>query len=499
MAPRFLAACVSTLALSTAPALADITPAEVWADWQDLTARYGFQTETAGIEEAGDTLTVRGVVLTMESEDAGSARVEAGDIVFRDMGDGRVSVELAPAMPFTMEFPDPEGGTGSISMTLGHTGAEMIVSGDTVDRVYDYSADTYGVSDVEIIDPSSDEDVEIALDLTLAAVSGRTTASGTDAIAYTSEVDAETLTVTATGSGTDDMGQPANFNLSAEARGFFERSNGTFTTLEPDDSPAEMIAKGFTADGRLGYAALAYALSGEGVDGPFQFTGTTERGEASFAMNEAGATYATETGPQTVNIMGGAPFPVSVSIGETGATLSMPLVPQEEPQDFALSLRLVDVALDEMIWNMLDPGAQITRDPASLVIDLSGEAIVTDDFLAPEFAETSEAPPGTIESLSLNELRLQIAGAALTGTGDFDFIQTGMMPQPVGQVDLMLKGGNALIETLVNMGILPQEQAMAGRMMLGLFTVPGEGEDEVTSTIEMREDGGVYANGQRVR
>jgi hypothetical protein len=40
---------------------------------------------------------------------------------------------------------------------------------------------------------------------------------------------------------------------------------------------------------------------------------------------------------------------------------------------------------------------------------------------------------------------------------------------------------------------------MGARMMMGLFAQPGEGEDTLISTIEMKEDGSVLANGQRIK
>jgi hypothetical protein len=55
------------------------------------------------------------------------------------------------------------------------------------------------------------------------------------------------------------------------------------------------------------------------------------------------------------------------------------------------------------------------------------------------------------------------------------------------------------MDTLVNMGLLPQEQAMGARMMMGLFARPGDGPDTLTSTIEVKEDGSVLANGQRIQ
>jgi len=63
----------------------------------------------------------------------------------------------------------------------------------------------------------------------------------------------------------------------------------------------------------------------------------------------------------------------------------------------------------------------------------------------------------------------------------------------------MLSGGNGLLDKLVGMGLVQEEQAMGARMMIGLFARPGGGEDTLQSTIELKEDGSVLANGQRIR
>ena len=72
-------------------------------------------------------------------------------------------------------------------------------------------------------------------------------------------------------------------------------------------------------------------------------------------------------------------------------------------------------------------------------------------------------------------------------------------PALVGALDLSLVGGVALLDKLVAMGLVPQDQAMGARMMMGLFTVPGEGEDSLTSRIEFTEEGGILANGQQIK
>ncbi|CAM5313442.1 hypothetical protein FALB51S_00852 [Frigidibacter albus] len=125
------------------------------------------------------------------------------------------------------------------------------------------------------------------------------------------------------------------------------------------------------------------------------------------------------------------------------------------------------------------------------------------DLLDPEQAATAEAP-GELHALDLNELQLTFGGAELTGDGSFTFDNSDMvtfdgMPKPLGSVSLKLLGGNGLLDNLIAMGLVPEDQAMGVRMMAGLFANTGPGPDELNSTIEVREDGGLYANGQRLK
>lgn len=73
------------------------------------------------------------------------------------------------------------------------------------------------------------------------------------------------------------------------------------------------------------------------------------------------------------------------------------------------------------------------------------------------------------------------------------------VPQPVGGIDLTLVGGNALIDKLVAVGLVPEQQAMGARMMLGLLAVPGDTPDTLNSKIEINEMGHILANGQRIQ
>jgi hypothetical protein len=111
--------------------------------------------------------------------------------------------------------------------------------------------------------------------------------------------------------------------------------------------------------------------------------------------------------------------------------------------------------------------------------------------------------PVEVNSVNLGDLTIAFGGAEVTGTGAFTLDNTDTttfagMPKPTGAVDLQLNGVNGLIDALVSMGLLPEEQVMGARMMLGMFTT-SVGDDQLTSRIEVTADGQLLANGQRLQ
>jgi hypothetical protein len=193
------------------------------------------------------------------------------------------------------------------------------------------------------------------------------------------------------------------------------------------------------------------------------------------------------------------PLPIDLSVAQTAFNFAIPVAKGEAAQPFGLLVKFVDLEVSEGLWGMFDPAAQLPRDPATLIVDLSGAAKLLVNILDPKEAENiGDQPPGELDALDINELKLSAVGAELTGNGALTFDNSAGMPKPLGAVDLQLTGANALIDKLVAMGFVPEDQAMGARMMMGLFAVP-TGEDALSSKIEFKEDGGVYANGQRVQ
>ena len=98
---------------------------------------------------------------------------------------------------------------------------------------------------------------------------------------------------------------------------------------------------------------------------------------------------------------------------------------------------------------------------------------------------------------------MNVLGAELTGEGGFTFDNSDMetfdgVPRPEGRIALGLTGANAVLDKLGELGFISPDDLMGARMMLGMFTIPA-GDDSVTTTVEINEQGHVIANGQRIQ
>jgi hypothetical protein len=176
------------------------------------------------------------------------------------------------------------------------------------------------------------------------------------------------------------------------------------------------------------------------------------------------------------------------------------------PGDFAFLTKLVDVTLSDDVWLQLDPEKVLPRDPATIVIDTKGKANWAFDILDPAGAEklADGTAPAQLHALDVTDLTLKAAGAEVTGDGAFTFDNSDTttfpgVPLPSGQMDLKIIGANGLVDRLVQLGLLPEDQAMYARMTMGLFANAVEGSDDtLTSTLEFK-DKGLFLNGQRLQ
>ena len=103
--------------------------------------------------------------------------------------------------------------------------------------------------------------------------------------------------------------------------------------------------------------------------GNTKITGTGATTGLAFAMNDQRLAYSgTATGVSTTMTSPELPFPsVTLSYAEAGFDFLMPVSPSDTPADFTLLTKIIDLTVSDEIWGIIDPTAQLPRDPATIV------------------------------------------------------------------------------------------------------------------------------------
>lgn len=484
--------------MGTTAAFADVTAAEVWKRWSDTAVSMGQQVSVGSERREGNTLVLRDLVFSQATPEGGySANVP--ELRLRERGDGSVEVTVAPEIPMQINATPTEGPATDMAvvmrtkdmrtivagtpeaMSYAITAPEIVLEGDAADAAAAGSAGAGGVPVKFLVTMTGNEGAYTVDSADVQMIDGKFT---TDAIDFTlSGADAEAgSTFTAKGS-TEDL------SLTGKTR----MPKG----VDMQDMAAALAA-GFSSTGAITYGKTGYVMDFSDAEGTGNIKSSAESATLDFSVSGDGLSYAGQgTGTQVEITAPTMPFPVSFAMQQAAFKFAMPVAKRDMAQDFGLKLDFSGVTISEALWGMFDPTAQLPRDPARLLVDITGKAKLVADFFDAT-AMQSGAAPGEIEAVKLTAMQLNVAGADLSGTGDVTVDNSGAAPKPVGAVNLRLVGGNTLIDKLVAMGLLPDDQAMGARMMLGLFAVPS-GEDTLTSTIEFRADGGIYANGQRLQ
>ena len=159
----------------------------------------------------------------------------------------------------------------------------------------------------------------------------------------------------------------------------------------------------------------------------------------------------------------------------------------------------------KQIWGMLDPFGAVPHEPLTLQFGIDGLGRLLFDLDDPDGDEKIAAgeSPLDIQSANISGLRLAFAEAELTGEGAFTFDNSDTetfpgMPRPEGRARLEAVGLNTMFDRLATVGLLPKEELMGFRLMLGIFA-DVVGDDHLVSQIEITPLGQILLNGQRLR
>ncbi len=495
-------AALITLMGSTA-ALADVTAQEVWADWNSYLTGFGYQI-SAQQNTSGDTLTVTDFTATTTlPEDGGSVTLTLASLEFTDRGDGTVAVSMAQHNPVIMDITPKDGKPVHMELDYFQTGLSMIVSGTADEMTYASTASEMGIELKDLTVDGTKADAVSALltgrDFLGNYVSRVGNLRSMESNSSFGSVEYKISVADPEGKG--------SFDISGMLEDLKTTAAGAFPMAMDFQDLGSALKAGFSANGNVTYGQGSSDFSandnGKITSGSSSSTG----GSLEFALDENHLMYgATNQNAEMTFSSPDIPFPsLTIKMAETVAKLMLPVSKSDTPQDFGFTIKLVDFALPEEVWSIADPTGTLPHDPATVILDLAGKAKLFFDILDPKAQEEMQGQaPGEVDELKLNALEVKVAGADLTGNGAFtldnnDLETFGGVPKPIGSINLKLVGGNALLDKLVQMGLLPEDQAMGFRMMTGMFAKPGDGDDVLVSTIEFTEDGQVLANGQRLK
>lgn len=487
---------LSTIALlAAAPALADVDAREIWDEWQAQGAAIGQTLSATSVTDTDTGLRISG--MTVLADQGGStSTVEIDEITLNENTDGTLSVEMSDPVRITTVSQIDDGPAVRIDMGVRHQGLNITVSGDAGARDYEYDADSITISSEQMtVDGQSAGEMNIAATITDFAGQHMLTGDTVETTEITSNSSFSGM------SGTIDAaapnGQDGGFKLSFNMGPMTSTGSGSmfalaFISQMSDDTS---VPENFSLLSDLEYERLSYEVTVDEAGSSFNMSFANEGGEMGVALTEGGLTYdLSAVNVDAAILTNEFPAPIEISADSTGFLFTLPLMPEDEPSDMALRLDYRGLEVNEALWSMVDPGQAIPRDPATLIVDITGKVQMLVNLLAGD-PTAFQGPPGELREVTLNDLQINAAGASLEGEGDLEFAPGQMVPMPVGTIDLRAAGLNALLDRLTSAGLLPEPQAAMVRGMSGMFARPGPTADTLETTIEFQPGGGITANG----
>jgi hypothetical protein len=489
--------------LLAAPATADLTPADVWQEWQAGLNSFGLQ--VSGDEIVfGDSLTIENITIEASmADDLARVTIDMGTVRFVGDGAGGVDVKLPDEITADMAADLADGPTQTSRSVYRQTDMAMKATGAPGDVTYTYSAPEITVETTSTVEAENLVLQTQVSQFGLSDVAGESLAT----LGATREI---TTDMTAAAGVYRNRFSEAVSGAEASIAGTFvdmvlNSRNSIPLVLQQDVDLGVLLDAGLSVTGEVMVGANRTEIATR-TDAPFDGVLASETATVAFALGQEGLGYdIAQTGLEAQFAGNFMPLPVSIGVEDTAFSLGFPVMATEEPSDFDLGMRLNGLTLSENLWAIFDPSGGLPRDPARVVLELSGKARLLFDLLDPPAEAARDAPdfsPAELESLAVDALDITALGTSLTGSGAFAFAEPAPdtnLPLPNGSIDLTLVGANGLLDNLVALGLMAEDQAMGARMMMGLLGVPGDAPDTLRSTISVNEQFHIFANGQRIQ
>lgn len=493
----------SLIALSTAfatPVIADVTAADVWSNQQAYYAAMGVSLNGT---LSGNQLTNPEInaILPM---DMGSFQIVSDNVTMMENGDGTVSITYPSPMAITFAGGIADEGAFTADITMTHGGYAVLASGDPDAITYDIDVQDLQIEIGDITLYGYDAP-EMSIDgfINLASWVGSAEVTQGDIITRSSnfEMGVTEVDVTFNIDNVESSSKQTTQPLSTV--GSVSLPAGGLDILNLSEALRNGLSFVMQTQGGAAVSVSETFLNGELLNRQSTSTGPQI---FDLSIDENGLVATAEASDFNMVMNDPLIFPADLEFGIAQVTIGydLPLNASEDTQDFRIATGMTGITMNETIWSLFDPAGQLPRDPADISFDVTGVGTNGMDLLdINAWIQMMDAPPIEIDEVTIENLRIAAVGAEATATGSmtFDWTDFQTIPgiaRPEGQVTVNLNGAIALMDTLAAMGLIPEEDLMMPRMMLGMFATP-VGDDQLESVLEVNSEGHVLANGQRLQ
>lgn len=504
---NYLRASVAVGAMFAAStASAQLSADAVWDSWIAYYETFDQTVDIGSRARAGNVLTLGAVRIATDVPDGGSISMMIDQVVLTEQSDGSVTIVMSETIPMRFEFPEMSEGDAFV-VTIAQPQFRTVAS-EVEDGIrYDYEGPEVSIVLTELV--AEGAPIDATLDIRMTKLAGFYEIYTDEIGGIESDLSVGNMTVNLDFINPDNSNEAFDLKLAVRGMSFAFGGEG-FDLFDGENLP-EALAAGFAFGISSASEAIDFSVNFRDRRENFSATIVATDTATDFFVDPERVSYGTTSSNAAISFSGAdIPLP-SVELGYSEFTIgaSVPLSPEDPDQDVVTELRLVDLTISDDVWALADPIGAFPRGPATLILDLVGKVNLADAVYSDQaMMMMMMAGPlalGELTEITLNELQVNALGIQLSADAEFTLDYSDLetfdgFPRPVGMLSMALKGGNAMLDTLTNMGILSSQDVLGARMTLGMLARPVPNEDDsLTSTLELREDGSIYANGQRIQ
>jgi len=398
---RTTSSALAVIAL-TAPAFAEVTPAQVWQNWVDYYKANGYTVTEGSREEAGETLTLKNVVMAASAPDnEGGVEFTMPEVTLTGTGDGKVRTVVAETSPLKLTFKNEEDEPVTLDGNVTLKDAEIVSSGAPEDMTHESRAAQLVFALNTITTPDGQKPMPISVTMVNATSSQRVVDGPVQTVDARMGADRADFTGTVEGMDKEDPTAKASFTGSIDAlagEGRFLMPKGVDVTK--DLNAALKAGMDMSASFSIGAGKVEGQFSGKGEedkDVSGQMATDVKGVELTVGMSTAGLKYQGSADASNVSLTSSdLPFPINYAVGGSTVDVQIPVMKSDAPVPFKVAYSLTGLTVGDELWNLFDPGKVLPREPASLDVDVTGLAKIAMDLFDPANVKAMEdAAEGT--------------------------------------------------------------------------------------------------------